>query len=155
VPPLANGPPLRLLPKPDQQTEFFWTSGADGRLRFLRCDACRRFHHPPGPVCPWCLAGPLTPTPVSGRGTLHAFTVNHQPWIPGGAPYAIGLVAIDEQPDIRLTTNLVDCDSARLRIGMPVEVRFEHVQDVWLPCFSPTGPPPGGDRPPCPPGEVR
>ena len=49
----------------------------------------------------------------------------------------IGLVAIDEQHDVRLTTNLVDCAPTTSRIGMPVEVIFEPSEDVCLPLFSP------------------
>jgi uncharacterized OB-fold protein len=63
--------------------------------------------------------------------------VNHQQWIPGSGPYVIGLVAIDEQEDIRLTTNIVGCDADEVRIGMKVAVTFEHHDDVWLPLFRP------------------
>jgi uncharacterized OB-fold protein len=135
---LADGPPIRLLPRPDAESAFFWASGADGQLRFLHCEDCRRWHHPPGPVCPWCLGRRLVPTPVSGRGTVHAFTVNHQQWIPGSAPYVVALVTIDDQPDIRLTTNLVDVGDQTIRIGMAVSVRFVPAGDgIWLPCFAP------------------
>jgi uncharacterized OB-fold protein len=46
-------------------------------------------------------------------------------------------VSIDEQPDIRLTTNLVGIEPEDVRIGLPVRVLFEHVDDVWLPLFTP------------------
>ena len=46
-------------------------------------------------------------------------------------------MSIDEQPDVRLTTNLVDVEPDDVRIGMPVHVLFEHVDDVWLPLFTP------------------
>lgn len=49
---LAHGPAIRLLPRLDDTNRFFWTSGADGRLRFLRCAACRRYLHPPSPAVP-------------------------------------------------------------------------------------------------------
>lgn len=106
-------------------------------LRFLRCTSCRRYVHPPGPVCPYCLGRRLAPEPVSGQATVHSFTVNHHPWIPGSDPYVVGLVTIDEQDDVRLTTNLVGCDADDVAIGMPVEVTFEHHDDVWLPLFRP------------------
>jgi len=135
----ARGPSIRVLPRLDDTNRFFWTSGEDGRLRFLRCRACGRFVHPPVPRCPYCLAGEPEPEAVSGRATVHSFTVNHQQWIPGSDPYVIGLVTIAEQDDVRLTTNLVDCAPADVRIGMAVEVTFEHVEDVWLPLFRPSG----------------
>jgi len=133
----ANGPAIRLLPRLDADNRFFWTGGEDGILRFLRCSSCRQYIHPPVPRCPACLGDSLAPEPVSGRGTVHSFTVNHQAWIPGSDPYVIGLVAIDEQPDVRLMTNLVDCEPDDSLIGRAVEVVFEQTDDVFLPLFRP------------------
>ena len=137
----ARGPSLRVLPRLDETNRFFWTSGEDGRLRFLRCQACHHYVHPPVPRCPYCLDGPLAPEAVSGRGVVHSFTVNYQQWIPGSDPYVIGLVTIDEQDDVRLTTNLVDCPADEVAVGMAVEVVFEHSDDVWLPLFRPAAGP--------------
>jgi uncharacterized OB-fold protein len=77
----------------------------------------------------------VAPHAVSGRATVHSFTVNHQQWIPGSDPYVIGLVAIAEQPDVRLMTNLVDCEPDDSLVGREVEVVFEHQDDVFLPLF--------------------
>lgn len=134
---IANGPPLRLLPRVDGDNHFFWTSGADGRLRFLRCRACESFVHPPAPRCPACLSEYLTPQVVSGHALVHCYTVNHQQWVPGGEPYIIGLVSIVEQDDVRLMTNLVDAEPGDVHNGMEVEVVFEHHDDVYLPLFRP------------------
>jgi uncharacterized OB-fold protein len=139
----ASGPPIRLLPRTDGASGFFWTSGADGRLRFLHCDDCGRLVHPPAPRCPDCLSPDVAPRPVSGRATVHAFTVNHQQWIPGADPYVVALVAVDEQPDVRLVTNLVGVDGGDVRVGLRVEVVFEQHEDVFLPLFRPVGQ--GGD----------
>jgi uncharacterized protein len=134
----ASGPSIRLEPRLDQENRFFWTSGADGQLRFLRCSDCRMFVHPPAPVCPTCLGSDLAPEVVSGKGTVASFTVNHQQWIPGSEHYVIAWVAIAEQPDVRLTTNLVDIDEDEVEIGMPVRVVFEKVgEEVYLPLFTP------------------
>ena len=133
----ARGPVLRLLPRVEPENEFFWTSGEDGHLRFLRCQACRTYIHPPAPRCPACLSVELAPEVVSGRGTLVAFTLNVQAWIPGSDPYLVGLVAIDEQEDVRLMTNLVEVASDDVATGMAVEVVFDHHDDVWLPLFRP------------------
>jgi uncharacterized OB-fold protein len=134
---VANGPVFRLLPRLSDDVAFFWTSGADGQLRLLRCHACGFFIHPPGPVCPRCLSRDLGPEVVSGRGTVATFTVNHQQWIPGSDIYIIAWVSLEEQPDIRLTTNLVDIEPEDVTIGMPVEVVFELSEDVYLPLFRP------------------
>ncbi len=137
---VADGPPIRLLPRVDNDNRFFWTSGTDGKLRFQRCSQCRSIVHPPAPRCPFCLTDSLVPEAVSGRGTVASFTVNHQQWIPGSEPYVIAWVSIAEQPDVRLTTNLVGLEPDDLRIGMEVEVVFEHHDDVYLPLFRPVGP---------------
>ena len=131
-------PPFRVLPRVTPQNEHFWRGGADGRLRFLRCAPCARYIHPPAPVCPRCLGKELAPGAVSGRATVVSFTLNHQPWVPSpDHPYAIAIVEIDEQPDVRLMTNIVNCPADEVEIGMPVEVVFEQHDDVWLPLFEP------------------
>lgn len=134
---LARGPAIRLLPRVDQDNRFFWTSGSDGQLRFLRCQECNTYVHPPAPLCPTCLSGEVSAEVVSGRATLVAFTCNVQEWIPGSEPYLIGLVAIQEQDSVRLTTNLVDVELDQVETGMAVEVVFEQHDDVYLPLFRP------------------
>ena len=129
--------PPRVLPSIDGPAAFFWTSGADGRLRFLRCSACSYFIHPPVPYCPQCGGRRAAPEVVAGRGKLYSYSVNHQPWDGIGEVYIICVVAMDEQPDLRLLTNLVDVTAADVRIGMPVEVVFEDHAPVYLPLFRP------------------
>jgi uncharacterized OB-fold protein len=134
----VSKPSKRPLPMLTDSNRFFWTSGADGKLRFLRCTACSNYIHPPSPVCDKCLAMELEVVAVSGRATLAAVTVNHQMWIPTiEPPYVVGIVEIEEQNSVRLTTNIVNCDEADLAIGMPLEVEFQEYDDVFLPVFSP------------------
>lgn len=133
-------PVFRVLPTLDEPSAFFWTSGADGKLRFLKCAACSYLIHPPAPICPKCHSREAAPAEVSGRATVHSFTVNHQPWDGTPEAYVIGLVTIDEQPDVRLTTNIIDIDPDEVRIGMPVEVVFEDRAPVFVPLFRPVAP---------------
>jgi len=131
---------FRLLPEVTPETEHFWRGGARGELVLLRCSTCRTYIHPPSPVCPSCLGREQAPEAVSGRGTVATFTVNHQPWNPSvTVPYVIALVEIDEQPDVRLMTNIVGCDPADVHVGMRVRVRFDEHEDVYLPLFEPEG----------------
>lgn len=130
--------PFRVLPRVTDANRHFWTGGADGRLRFLRCRPCGTYVHPPAPVCPECLSRDVAPEPVSGRATVLTFTLNHQPWVPSpDHPYAIAIVEIDEQPGLRLMTNVVNCPPEAVRIGMRVRVVFEAHADVHLPLFEP------------------
>lgn len=75
---------------------------------------------------------------ASGRAVVHTFTVNHQAWMPGlEPPFVVAIVELAEQDGLRLTTNVLDVDPADVFVGMPVEVRFEHHDDVWIPVFVP------------------
>ena len=131
-------PPGRPLPMLTLENEFFWTSGADGQLRFLRCSSCSALIHPPQPVCRYCRGHSLSPSVVSGFATLIGFTVNHRFSLPGmPAPYVVAQVAIEEDPRARLTTNVVGCDPGSLELGMRMEVVFDQAGDVWLPLFRP------------------
>lgn len=131
-------PSFRVLPALSAEDEHYWTGGRDGELRFLRCGDCGWWIHPGGPVCPECLSRNLSVEAASGRGVVHAFTVNWQPWIPGfDPPYVVAIVALPEQDGLRVTTNIVGCDPEAVHTGMPVSVRFEEREDVWLPLFEP------------------
>jgi uncharacterized OB-fold protein len=130
--------PFRVLPRITPDNEHFWRGGADGELRFLRCQDCGYWIHPPAPICPMCLSKDVAPEAVSGRGVLHTFTVNHQPWYPDlDPPYVIAIVALDEQDGLRLTTNIVNAAVDDVAIGMRVRVVFEEYDDVYLPMFEP------------------
>ncbi len=135
-------PPFRILPELTDRNRGFWTGGEHGELRFLRCESCGTYVHPPVPLCPEDHSKKLAWTAVSGRASVAAFTVNHQPWMPGPElPYVVAIVEIEEQPSVRLSTNIVNCPPEEVRIGMPVRVVFQHYPEedggVWIPLFEP------------------
>jgi len=131
--------PGRPLPLLTLDTEFFWTSGADGHLRIQQCKSCTGLIHPPQPICRYCRSHDLSPLVVSGRGIIAGFTINERFSLPGlKPPYVVAQVALDEDTRVRLTTNIIDCDHDELVLGMQVEVVFEQHEDVWLPLFRPT-----------------
>jgi uncharacterized OB-fold protein len=135
---------FRILPRLTDRNRPFWTGGEHGELRFLRCQDCGTYVHPPTPICPHDLSKRLAFEAVSGRARVASFTVNHQPWMPGPElPYVVAIVEIEEDPRVRLTTNIVDCKPGEVKIGMPVRVVFEHHADpdgdVWIPLFAPDG----------------
>ncbi len=130
--------PFRVLPRLDDANRAFWTAGERGQLVLGRCSDCGYLVHPPGPVCPRCLSRALAPSVLSGRGSVHSVTVNHQRWNPTmPTPYAVALVELDEQPGLRLMTNIVGCDPDDVVIGMRVWATFEQHDDVWVPLFEP------------------
>jgi uncharacterized OB-fold protein len=127
----------RVLPRLDSDNRFFWTSGADGQLRFLRCQQCAAFVHPPRPVCRQCLSEQVSAQVVAGTGIVDTFTVNHQQWRPGlEVPYVIARVAIDGAPGVYLTTNIIGCPVDAVEVGDRVRVKFEQQGEVYLPLFE-------------------
>ena len=130
----------RVLPRLDAENRFFWTGGADGKLRLLRCQACATFIHPPRPVCRKCLSENVAPETVAGTGTVDTFTINYQEWRPGlETPYVIARVAIDGAPGVYLTTNIVNCPVDAVDVGDRVRVRFEQHGEIYLPLFEKAG----------------
>jgi uncharacterized OB-fold protein len=130
--------PRNHLPAITAENAFFWRAGAAGVLRFMRCQACGHYIHPPLPICPLCKSREVRDEPVSGKGSVLTFTINRQVWEQGlEAPYVIAIVGIDEQSGLRLTTNIINCGSDAVFIGMRVRVLFDHREDVWLPLFEP------------------
>ncbi len=72
--------------------------------------------------------------------------MNRQPWIPGfDPPYIVAIVELAEEPDVRLTTNVVGIAPGDTRVGLDVEVFFEdwttpsgeEGSRVWIPLFRP------------------
>ena len=134
-----SGESGRPLPLVTLATQFYWTSGADGRLRVQECSSCSGLVHPPKPICPFCRSPELTVRAVSGYAMLVGFTVNHRFGLPGlPPPYVVAQVALEEDRRIRLSTRVVGADPEELQLGMRMQVEFEAVEDVWLPLFRPT-----------------
>jgi acetyl-CoA acetyltransferase/uncharacterized OB-fold protein len=142
---------MRPLPELNFANRGFWTSGEDGVLRIDSCGDCGALVHPPVPICQVCRSRNRVPKEVSGRATVIGCTVNHQQWLPSlPPPYVIANVALDEDPSVRLTTNIVECPPDDVHVGMRVAVQFEQNDDVWVPLFAPTGEPDAANPVPAP-----
>jgi uncharacterized protein len=136
--------PARMLPALDDHNRAFWTGGADGRLLIAFCARCGVWVSPPAAECPDC-DGALEARPVSGCGKVFTYTVNHQPFNPAvPVPYVIAIVELEEQADLRIASNIVDCEPDSVFVGLPVEVRFERQdvggESVYMPVFAPQRP---------------
>ena len=127
----------RTLPLLREETEFYWTSGKDGKLRFMRCQDCGNWIHPVLPVCPKCHSRSLAPEAVSGKGEVFSYTINAKSWGPGmEVPFIVAVVSLPEQKGLQLITKLVGVKPEEVRVGMPVEVTFVQDEDVWIPMFK-------------------
>ena len=127
------------LPRPTALSKPFWDAAHAGEFVLQHCTTCGAFQHPPRPLCLSCWSDTLDWKPASGRGQVYSFTVAHRTSTKGfrdETPYVVAIVETDE--GARLTTNIVGCDPAGLRIGMAVEVVLDRVTDaVTLPKFTP------------------
>lgn len=136
-----GAPTVWVRPKPDALTEPFWR-GIDRRaLLIQRCRGCRQFQHWPRPVCRHCRSDELGWDEVSGQATLYSYAVSVQalhPDFEGRVPYVLAVVELVEQQNLKMVTNIVDCEEADLSIGMPVELAATTVADgLTLPFFRP------------------
>ena len=133
--------PPRPRPEPDALTRFYWEHARRHELAILHCRRCEGFVHLPRPLCRHCLSDDLAPRVVSGRGRIHTWTRTHYVYHPAFAdrvPYPVVLVELEEDPTVRICSNLVECDGVEIRSGLPVEVVFEDLDDeISLPQFRP------------------
>ncbi len=137
------------FPLPDidwEPTRGFWAGAARGQLLITRCDLCGRYVWYPQPPCRHCGGTRLTWTRMSGRGTLFSWCVLRHAWIPQFAeqlPFVSGLVALDEDPAVRVVSYIVDCPIGSLRCDAPVRVVFRPLRypgvprEVIAPLFAP------------------
>ena len=124
------------LPELNEENRAFWTGGANGELLITACDDCDYRIHPPQLICPKCLSRSVSAKSASGLGRIYSYTVNHQAWLPDlEVPYVVGVVDLDDQPGVRVTARIVDCDPSSVAIGQAVKVDFEPRADVFVPVF--------------------
>jgi uncharacterized OB-fold protein len=133
--------------------EVFWESARAGRLVVQRCGSCSVSRFPPRPMCPACRSREVEWTTASGYGTLWSFVVAYPPLLPefaACAPYPVAVVALEDDPGLRLVGNVVadgdapidSVDPASLRIGQRLRVVFAEtdngeVHPRWTPCEAP------------------
>ena len=137
------------FPLPDTSWEGprgFWEAASREQLAIPRCAACGRFQWYPSERCRACGGGELPWTVVSGRGTLFSWAVVRRALVPAFAnkvPFVTGLVALAEDPAVRVVTNLIDCDPEALRAELPVRAVFRPLvfpnatRSVMAPLFTP------------------
>jgi uncharacterized OB-fold protein len=69
---------------------------------------------------------------------VYTYTINRYEWVPGFAPpYIVASIELDEQPGLRILSNVIDCDFVEIRCGLEVQVVFARHEDVFVPLFRP------------------
>jgi len=127
------------FPLPDTEwegTRGFWAAAAREQLAIPRCVACTRWQWYPRERCRACGGAEMPWTPVSGRGTLFSWAVVRRPLVAAFAaqvPYVSALVALAEDPSVRVVSQLVDCAPEALRAEQELRVVF---RPLAFPQFS-------------------
>lgn len=134
-----------LLPHIDDCNEPFWRGCREGVLRLQQCPKTKRLMFPPRPLNSWSPRHKSVWTEVCGRGTIWSVIEPHPPLMLNFtelAPYNAIVVALEEDPSIRLIGNLVPEAGApinsiaydNIEIGAAVRVVFERIDDeITLP----------------------
>ena len=121
------------------ETQPYWDGCKRHELLIQRCKKCSSFQFYPRGFCGECYSMDLDWVKSSGRGTVWSFTVtkrNRDPLFAHMVPYVLAYVELEE--GVKMMTNVVECDPESVRIGMPVEVVFEDVNEqVTIPLFKP------------------
>ena len=129
---VARKIPFVGTPDTNPETRPFFDGTAAGKLMLRRCTSCKKAHHYPRALCPFCF-GDCEWEEASGKGTIYTFSTMER----ANPPYSVGYVTLEEGP--RVMTNFVDCDFKTLRIGLPVKVTFVQTENDGpsLPFFTP------------------
>jgi uncharacterized OB-fold protein len=137
------------LPDVDEPlTAPFFAGAARDELVLPRCSPCDRYVWYPEPQCPAC-GGPLDWVEVRGTGTLFSWAVVRRPFLPAFAeqvPFVSALVALDDDPAVRIVSYVVAAAPEDLVPGMPLTVAFRDLSfptvpraSVRVPVFRPSG----------------
>jgi uncharacterized OB-fold protein len=105
----------------------FWAGAARGRLELPRCSSCGRLCWYPKEVCSHCGGSAFSWEPVAGRARLFSWATVRSVFLAQyreKVPYVTGLVSLEEDPSVRLVTEIVDSDPEALEFDLPMEVVF-------------------------------
>ena len=100
---MTDDNPLR--PPVTPESEPFWEGALRGELRVQRCLDTGRLLFPPRLLSPFGAHREPEWVSVSGRGSVWSFVAAHPPLLPyfnERAPYNVILVALEEDPRVRL-----------------------------------------------------
>jgi uncharacterized OB-fold protein len=134
---LARFPDERI----DRDNVDFYRGLLHGEVRANRCSDCGRWHLPHRAFCPDCWSRNIASVPISGYGVVHLLIFLYQgrrvPGVDYSRGHPVATVELVEQPGLRFTATLVDCERERMRIGLPVELAVMERGGRPVPAFRP------------------
>ena len=123
------------VPRPSDLSKPHWDACKRHELLVQRCGNCSSYLFPPAVVCTQCLSGTFSWVKSSGRGSIYSFTIVYRPQRPEfDTPYIVAIIELEE--GWHMLSNIVDCDIAQVKIGLPVEVTFSPRGEHVLPMFK-------------------
>lgn len=129
-------------PNIDNDNRAFWDGIGEGKFLLTRCGVCGAWYWPisycrqPHPAAPFM--NDVVWVEGSGRGKVFAFNVHKvalEAWLANRIPYVNAIIELEEGP--MFGTNVVDCPTDDVHIGMPVEIVIRDVDGVKLPLAVP------------------
>jgi uncharacterized OB-fold protein len=119
-------------PEPNEESCQYWEATREQQLLIGFCkDTGKKFFYPRA-VSPFTLSSNVEWIKANGRGTIYTYSVMQR--VP--VPFALAYVELDEGP--MMLTNIVECESDDIRIGMAVRVVFKpSVNGPPIPMFKP------------------
>jgi uncharacterized protein len=128
----------RPLPAPDPVSSEFWSAAFGGRLLIQHCPACGERQFYPRAVCMSC-GGEPDWEEVSGRGTVHTFTIIRQNYarpFRDELPYVVAIIELAEGP--RMMGNVTGVAADDVYVGMEVAAYIiEAEEGVGVPMWRP------------------
>ncbi|QIY96973.1 bifunctional MaoC family dehydratase N-terminal/OB-fold nucleic acid binding domain-containing protein [Streptomyces sp. S1D4-11] len=125
----------RPRPVVNRDNAGFWEGVGRHQLLIQRCGGCGTLRFPWLPGCGACGSPEWDTVGASGDGTVYSYVVMHHPPFPAfDPPYAVGLIELAE--GVRIVSNVIGVPYDKVRIGMPVRLRFERYDEkLVLPVF--------------------
>ncbi|MER7690618.1 bifunctional MaoC family dehydratase N-terminal/OB-fold nucleic acid binding domain-containing protein [Streptomyces sp. NPDC097610] len=125
----------RPRPVVNRDNAGFWEGVGRHELLIQRCGGCGTLRFPWLPGCGACGSPEWDTVEASGDGTVFSYVVMHHPPFPAfDPPYAVGLIELAE--GVRIVSNVIGVPYDKVRIGMPVRLRFERYdEELVLPVF--------------------
>lgn len=116
----------------------YWDGIRSGLVRYQVCKDCNSTVFHPRAICPYCTGNRLDYRDAAGTGTIYSASVLYYPidtYHARRLPYALGIIHMTE--DFYMFAELTPADPTKLRIGAPVKVWFDRIdEDLTLPKFT-------------------
>jgi len=102
------------------------------RYNFIgdRCGICGKVYFPGRLICPTChreSLGKMERKKLSGKGEVVSFTVVHEAPsnLENQVPYVLAIIQLEE--GVRLTAQIIDCETSDIKMGMKVRAVFRRI----------------------------